>query len=123
MNFNISAFDIFNAPAPSGQGGDGVEVGHDFAVWVGAGVPSAVLVITILILIRQNFDRVIQLCGQTAQLCDSVTLLVDNIRKWMTRRRESPQADTPTVVVCLPRNLTDSEMLAMRPPAHGGQWI
>ena len=121
MNFNISAFDIFDAPAPSGQGGDGVEGGNGFAVWVGAGVPSAVLVITILILIRQNLDRFLQLCGYVTKLY--VVLLADSLKNWTTWRREHPQADVPTVVVAVPRNLTDSEMMAMRPPAHGGQWI
>ena len=123
MNFNISAFDVFDAPAPSGQGGVGVEGFGDFLVWVGAGVPSAVLVVTILILIRQNFDRVLQLCAQFSKLYDSAVALAERFRDWTTRRPERPQVDAPTVVVVVPQNLTDSEMIAMRPPAHGGQWI
>ena len=123
MNFNISAFDIFSAPAPSGQGGDGAEGSSDLTVWVGAGVPSAVLVVTVLILLRQNLDRVLQLCAQCTKLYDSAVSLADSLKTWTTRRRERPQADVPTVVVAVPRNLTDSEMMAMRPPAHGRQWI
>ena len=124
MNFpSDSAFDVFDATTPSGQGGDGGEVGTHVTVWAGAGASSLLIVITLLILIKQNLDRIIQLCSHCSELCDRFQALFDHLKRLITQRNLAAPADPLAAVVTVPRNLTDSELMAMHPPANGGHWI
>ena len=124
MNFpSDSAFDVFETTTPSGQGGVGDEIGANVTVWAGAGASTLLIVITLLILIKQNLDRVIQLCTHCSELCDRVQTLFISFKQLITRRDVAASAGPLTAVVTVPRNLTDSELVAMRPPANGGHWI
>ena len=124
MNFpSYSAFDVFETSTPSGQGSVGDEIGANVTVWAGAGASTLLIVITLLILIKQNLDRVIQLCTHCSELCDRVQALFISFKQLITRRDVAASAGPLTAVVTVPRNLTDSELVAMRPPANGGHWI
>ena len=118
-----SAFDFLDTTTPSGQGSVGGDVGPNVTVWAGAGASTLLIVITMLILIKQNLDRVIQLCTHCSELCDRAQTMLNHLKRMVTVRNGDAPAVPLAAVVVQPRNLTDSELVAMRPPANGGQWI
>ena len=120
---NISSFDIFDFPTSSDQGSVEADSGHLVTVWVSVGCPILALVITILVLIRQYMARVIQLCDTIAQLLDRFMHLFDCIHDLIAPPVVVAPASPPAADVALPRNLSDSERIAMQPCAGGGQWI
>ena len=123
---NISSFDFFEV-ATIGPGQ--VDVGGGDAainlwVWLaGVGLPSLIVVILLLVLIRQNLDRVLALCDRFTQLWDRFLALLDCIKQWRATPAEEPPAAPQVVVVELPRNLSDSERIALGPCAPGTQWV
>ena len=120
---NISSFDVFDSPALPDQESVVTEAGPLVTVWIGVGCPILMLVITILVLVRQNMIRVLQLCESVTQLLDRFMHLFDCIRDAMTRHVVDAPAEPPAAELVLPRNLSDSERIAMQPCARGGQWI
>ena len=123
---NISSFDFFEvAPTVSGQDSvGGGESPLSLTVWLaGVGLPALVLVVLVLVLVLQNLDRVLALCDRFTQLWDRFMALVDRIRHWRTNPAEAPPAAPQMVVIELPRNLSDSERIALGPCAPGTQWV
>ena len=124
MNFpSETAFDFFDTTTPSSQESGGGDVGPNVTVWAGAGASSLLIAITLLILIKQNLDRVIQLCTHCTEVCDRFHTLLINLKRMMTRDNVDAPAFPLAAVVTVPRNLTDSELMAMRPSANGETWI
>ena len=121
---NISAFDIFDSDDVSGQEVVGTEDVSHVTAWVGGGVPSLILIVLVfLVLVKQNMDRFLQLFGQASQLLNRfMDLFVCNHENG-DQDVEVVPAVPPTAVVVVPRNLSDSERIAMRPCPNGGQWI
>ena len=108
MNFpSDSAFDSFDTTTPSSQGGDGGEVGTHVTVWASAGASTLLIAITLLILIKQNLDRLIQLCSHCSELCDRFQALFDHLKQLITQRNVAAPAYPLAAVVTVPRNLTD----------------
>ena len=120
---NISLFDSLDTTPASGQGGGSNDVGLDVPKVVGISVPSGLCLIIALILIKQNFDRIIELIGRLNQLCDWFHLLLDTFRGLIRVDPEATHVDPPEVVTVAPRNLTDSQMIEMRCHRSNEQWI
>ena len=120
---NISLFDTLEATVASGQGDGSPESGLDVGLTVGISVPSCLCLITILILIKQNLAYLVELAGRLSHLGHLVRELFDRIRDLIRNRPEVVDAELPSVVVAVPRNLTDSEVIAMRCSRPGEQWI
>ena len=91
---NLSTFDIVVLPSLPGQCERIVDQGYDAnTVWLVGGVPTLCSIIMILILIKQNLDRVISLVTQI-QICLSTMSF--------TRRPEATYDTVATTVVVDP---------------------
>ena len=123
MFLNISLFDSLDTTPASGQGIGSDDVGLDVPKVVGISVPSGLCLIIVLILIKQNFDRIIELIGRLNQLCDWFRVLLDTINGLIRVDPEVTHVDPPEVVTVAPRNLTDSQMIEMRCRPSNEQWI
>ena len=105
MFLNISTFDLVEAPATSGPCGSVPEEGlGQTTVWAVGTVPSLLLLIAVLIILKQNLDRILSILNSIQNCLRSLTPL---------REVGAVVAPPPTVVVRqgLPRNLTDSELV------------
>ena len=123
MFLNISLFDSLDSTPASGQGVGSDDVGLDVPRVVGISVPSGLCLIIALILVKQNFDRIIELIGRLNQLCDWFRVLLDTINGLIRVDPEVTHVDPPEVVTVAPRNLTDSQMIEMRCRPSNEQWI
>ena len=123
MFFNISLFDSPDVPAAPGQGDVDDVVGPDVARIVGICGPSVLCLIMILMLIKQNLDRIVALFGALNQCLDRFVALFDHLKEFFRGRTVVAVADPPCDTVSRPRNLTDSEIIDMRHARPGERWI
>lgn len=106
MFINISTFDLVDGATNPGQCESPPVRDFDrLTVALAASVPSLFLVVTILLLIRQNLDRMII-------FIHSIRDCLLSLR--MTRQTQAGNVSAETIVIqqFLPRNLTDSELAA-----------
>ena len=91
-------------------------------VGVAAGVPTLLLVISLVVHLTRAFELVRQLVDSVRQLFDTLRSCVKSPREEATSVEPAP-AVAPPVVESIPmRNLTDSEMMAFR-SSSSAAWI
>ena len=97
--------------------------GYDaVTVGVAAGVPTLLLVISLVAHLTRVLERARQLVDSINQLCDALRFCVNGSRGESTNVEPVPAA-APSVPESIPmRNLTDSAMMAMRSSSHA-DWI
>ena len=123
MFFNISLFDSPDVPAAPGQGDADDVAAPDIARIASICGPTVLCLIMILILIKQNLDRIVALIGAINQCVDRFKGFFDQFIEFFRGRTVVAVADPPCATVLRPRNLTDSEIIEMRDTRPGERWI
>ena len=97
--------------------------GYDaVTVGVAAGVPTLLLVISLLVHLTRVLERARALVASINQLCNALRSCVSGPREESANAESAPAAP-PSVPESIPmRNLTDSAMMAMRSSSHA-DWI
>ena len=105
MFLNISIFDTVEVPSTSGPCVSVPEEGFgSTTLWAVGSVPSLLLLVSVLILLRQNLDRILEILNYVRACLRFST---------PTREEVVGTNPPPPIVVCQgsPRNLTDSEIV------------
>ena len=121
----ITNLTLYDDVAPGRGCGRDTEAasGYDaVTVGVAAGVPTLLLVISLVAHLTRVLERARQLVDSIRQLFVSLQTCVKGPRGESTNVESAPVA-TPPIAESLPmRNLTDSAMMAMRSSSHT-DWI